>query len=492
MPKSGRREIRVEQASSTNFKYKYVAPTEGVDFAIDSPSATYSDPRVTDDVKMLGYWVEVRTNPIYYFDLEQGLCLETLPRGERARWRAYRSTSNDWFFEDSVTGAVGWDLPCTRMQTADFPTSPWLQIGAPVCVHNLRKQARFNDQVGTIVDAMPGRCLVQMPNEHADSSACSSLVLAVAPENITCLPDGCLVELYDLSTMELNGKTGTVQALDGSATNFRYHVKLPDGSVKSVRQSNLKPRCRLWNLGGCLSSSQVLKWRDEHQCLFIDLDGQHRGYALHLPLGFDPKQWAGPSPMKKYPFLMFLHGSGGGSFFTHSKKSMQMLGMQTAAKNFIVVSPRCEWTWKSEPSKWIDDLAKHFRALEWVDHERMYLSGCSMGGMGAWEVGARNAEIFAAVVPVAGHHKKERAPWIAHRLRFVPIYAIHDALDDTCPISLEQTLWQLLESSGHKNFETNISRGVDHCKIFEQAYCSDDSLYTWLLQKTLSGNRAAS
>ena len=30
-----------------------------------------------------------------------------------------------------------------------------------------------------------------------------------------------------------------------------------------------------------------------------------------------------------------------------------------------------------------------------------------MGGMGVWEVGARMSDTFAAIAPVAGHHKAE-------------------------------------------------------------------------------------
>ena len=39
------------------------------------------------------------------------------------------------------------------------------------------------------------------------------------------------------------------------------------------------------------------------------------------------------------------------------------------------------------------------RSAEWVDHRRIYVTGCSMGGMSTWEVGAMRPDLFAAIAP---------------------------------------------------------------------------------------------
>ena len=120
---------------------------------------------------------------------------------------------------------------------------------------------------------------------------------------------------------------GTIEGgLQHSAKNdmLRYAVRLANGSEKSVKGANLKPRSRLWDLGKALSAGRKpthLQWRDEHSCLFIDSLGQHRNFALHLPLGFDIAQT--PSDAQeaaRWPLLVYMHGAGGGTFFTHSKK----------------------------------------------------------------------------------------------------------------------------------------------------------------------------
>merc|ERR1719373_75735 len=143
--------------------------------------------------------------------------------------------------------------------------------------------------------------------------------------------------------------------------------------------------------------------------------------------------------------------------------------MQRAARDFVVLSPRCEWTWRDIPSDWVVELVKEVRTLEWIDHERVYLTGCSMGGMGAWEIGAKAPELFAAVCPVAAHHKADRMAYIAQRLKSTPVYVVHDSTDDTCPMAQEEGIWRLFLDMGHPDFRRQITHNVDHCKIHEHA-----------------------
>merc|ERR1712137_312080 len=106
---------------------------------------------------------------------------------------------------------------------------------------------------------------------------------------------------------------------------------------------------------------------------------------------------------------------------------MNSVGLQYAAEHFIIVSPHCDWSWKEEPKPWIMELLNAFRAAHWVDNDRVYLTGCSMGGMSTWEVAASAPEVFAAIAPVAAHHKKDRTVHIAEKLRDVPVLAIASA-----------------------------------------------------------------
>ena len=106
-----------------------------------------------------------------------------------------------------------------------------------------------------------------------------------------------------------------------------------------------------------------------------------------------------------------------------------------------------------------------------------------MGGMGVWEVAAQRPDLFAAIAPVAGHHKKEKSQWIAERLSASSIRVLHDVTDGTCPIASEETLWKLFKANGHKDFHIVLTSGVGHCNMYEHVYCITLDLYLWFLQR---------
>ena len=105
-----------------------------------------------------------------------------------------------------------------------------------------------------------------------------------------------------------------------------------------LKATNLKPKHHLWELGAAISNGRktYLQWRDEHSLLFIDSKSQHCRYDLHLPIGFDPTPFQSDNHEqgKRYPLLVYMHGAGGGTLFTHSKKSLRTPGMHFAAENF--------------------------------------------------------------------------------------------------------------------------------------------------------------
>lgn len=451
----------------------------------------FSEPGNIDQLETDDAWVKVEDGVTNFWNFKLGVSMHTLPTGKLSTKTAYRSQNfSKWYYLDSSSGTTSWELPGRRAVTSNQEMSAalslsqakWLYVGAPVCVIGLRKQPRFNNQLGILVDATPERFLVRLPEEHF------GILLLLRPENLQPLPGGSLVELFGLSQPAFNGVMGTVQCAlpNGQSEVLRYVVKLADGSEKSLRAANLKPRSRLWDIGiAIVRKSTALQWRDEQSCLFVDSQGHHRHYSLHLPLGFDLlKPSSSGEEVMKWPLLVYMHGTGGGTFFTHSKKSLKTPGMQFAARTFIVITPRCEWTWRDSPSQWVMELIQAFRVLECLDHRRIYLTGLSMGGMGAWEVAAQRPELFAALSPVAAHHKKENEVGIAQRLSRTPVFAVHDGTDETCPIGPEARLWDLIQDNGNTDLQTLLTSGVDHCKIHEHAYCISEDLYHWFLKRS--------
>jgi predicted peptidase len=179
---------------------------------------------------------------------------------------------------------------------------------------------------------------------------------------------------------------------------------------------------------------------------------------------------------------MFMHGTGGGSLLSNTKKALRSNGIEYVAARFVIVSPKCTWTWKQPAEPWVAELARQLRACSWVDPERIYLTGCSMGGMGTWEVAALVPDVFAAIAPVAGHHKADNNARLVEKLREMPIFAVHSTDDPTCPFQPEEELWQALRAGGNTRLQVCCAQSINHCEVFDRAYCDSPVIFEWLLK----------
>jgi len=79
-----------------------------------------------------------------------------------------------------------------------------------------------------------------------------------------------------------------------------------------------------------------------------------------------------------------------------------------------------------------------------IDPDRVYLTGLSMGGYGAWDLAARHPERFAAVVPVCGGGD----PAQADRLRDLPIWVWHGDRDRSVPVEQSRRMVEALRRAG--------------------------------------------
>lgn len=307
-------------------------------------------------------------------------------------------------------------------------------------------------------------------------------ILGLKPKHVQPLAKGAIVMLQGLSAAALNGQVGTVDDIDHAQS--RYCVKLRDGAIKSVKGDKVQPQSRLWFLD-LRASCSSLQWRYEQECTFVGSDGHHHQFRLHLPLEFEAtnREPGGSAAARAWPLIVYLHGNGGGSFLISSKRALRTVGLQFAASRFVVVSPVCDWGWREIPRQWVTELVTELRAAGWIDHRRVYLTGCSMGGMSTWELGAARPDLYAAIAPVAAHHQADRTEHIASRLRDMPVLAAHSNADGTCPLQAEEPLWFQLAQRGNRKLHVSIG-SFDHISMFDRSYCESTVLYEWLLMSS--------
>lgn len=202
-------------------------------------------------------------------------------------------------------------------------------------------------------------------------------------------------------------------------------------------------------------------------------------YLLYLPTDYDPHA------ATRYPLILFLHGSGERGTDLDRVRTQGLPEAIEAGQEVpaIVVAPQCpaHTTWSTEFDALLT-LLDTVSATYPVDATRVYLTGLSMGGTGAWQFASLYPERFAALVPVCG-----AAHWLAGdptlqigRLHDVPVRVYHGALDSVIPVSDAAKLVRLLRGVGG-SVTFIVYPDVDH-NSWSAAY-RDPELYTWLFQQ---------
>ncbi|WP_160148177.1 prolyl oligopeptidase family serine peptidase [Rubripirellula obstinata] len=181
---------------------------------------------------------------------------------------------------------------------------------------------------------------------------------------------------------------------------------------------------------------------------------------------------------KSFPLVLFLHGGGEGGRNPEKvkKNGLPKLIAQGKSFPFIMVAPQNP----SETQFWDDQqlirLVNEIETKHPVNRLRVYLTGLSRGGYGAWRLAIQNPNRFAALVPVCGGGPM---PYM-NRIKHLPIWVFHGAKDTVIPISESQRLVEALKKAGGDvKFTIYPDAGHD---AWTQAY-DDPELYAWLLQQ---------
>ncbi|WP_414664564.1 carboxylesterase family protein [Horticoccus sp. 23ND18S-11] len=210
-------------------------------------------------------------------------------------------------------------------------------------------------------------------------------------------------------------------------------------------------------------------------------------YLLALPTGY------AASGEKRWPLLLFLHGSGerGDDVWLVAKHGPPKLlrgnssdpAAKLLAENFIVVSPQCpkgRWWDTATVLALLDDVGARHR----VDARRVYLTGLSMGGYGAWDVGLTQPERFAAIVPICGggSSRPVLSAETARRkaLRSLGVWAFHGAKDESVPLAESQRIVDFLKKVGVEDIQLTVYPEAKH-DSWTATYANPE-LYTWLLR----------
>ncbi|HTL60523.1 MAG TPA: hypothetical protein VL261_02655 [Nitrospira sp.] len=168
----------------------------------------------------------------------------------------------------------------------------------------------------------------------------------------------------------------------------------------------------------------------------IRLQGQTYAVALSVPLTYQPS--------KGYALMICLHGAGF-SGDVYLERWQARLG-----DDYILACPTYPagawFTRRAE--ELVLATIRHIRQRYHVDPDRIFLSGMSNGGIGAWLIGMHHAPLFAGLAPMAGGLDDVLMPFLEN-LRNTPAYIIHGAKDQIMPVTLSRSIAGKLAALGY-------------------------------------------
>ena len=266
--------------------------------------------------------------------------------------------------------------------------------------------------------------------------------------------------------------------------------------MKNIHNSfRLFPFCILFILPPCLVKAQASDTDLFERQLFLQ-DNDTLPCRILSPIHF--------SAEKKYPLIIFLHGSGerGNDNEAQLKWGSNIFLDSSNREKFpaIVVFPQCpadsSWSVRAK-TKAGDSLAYRFPMDEpptkplhlvmnfldtlirngMVDPKRIYVGGLSMGGFGTFEILWRRPKLFAAAFPICGGGNPESVKLYGRKF---PVWVFHGADDDVVPVANSRSMVAALKAAGAK-VKYSEYPGVKH-NSWINAFAEPD-LLPWLLSQ---------
>lgn len=197
-------------------------------------------------------------------------------------------------------------------------------------------------------------------------------------------------------------------------------------------------------------------------------------YLLYLPKDY------GVDPQKKWPLIFFLHGAGerGDDLELVKLHGVPKVVDQREDFPFVVVSPQLpEDAWWPCEVEALNALLDAVMAQYGVDADRVYLTGLSMGGYGAWSLATVYPERFAAIAPICGGGDRR----MACVLKDLPVWVFHGAQDDVVPLARSEKMVEALRACGG-DVRFTIYPDAEH-DSWTRTY-DNPELYEWFLQYT--------
>ena len=219
-------------------------------------------------------------------------------------------------------------------------------------------------------------------------------------------------------------------------------------------------------------------------------------YHVQLPPEYDP--------YRRYPTVLTLNGGGTTAiqqidWWAGALGDNNMRLGQATRFGYIVIA--VEWT--KEGQRQYDYSAREHHAVLAslrdacrrfaINTDRVYLSGHSMGGDAAWDIGLAHPDLWAGVIPIVAVSDRYCAHYFENA-KLLPLYVVAGELDgdktkrnardlDRCMIRRYDVTVSEYMGRGHEHFSDEIQRLFDWMGRHERNFYPKDfqvsSMRTW-------------
>jgi len=167
----------------------------------------------------------------------------------------------------------------------------------------------------------------------------------------------------------------------------------------------------------------------------VQVGGKEMSYALYVPKDYDPAL--------AYPLIVCLHGAGfnGDSYIDRWQSRL--------GEKSLLVCPSImggAW-WSSEGEALVLAALEDVTSRYHIDAKRIFLTGMSNGGIGAYLLGMLHADRFSAISPMAGGIPDEIFPYLKN-FSVTALYIIHGSSDQVMPVELSRKASEYMKKKG--------------------------------------------
>lgn len=214
-------------------------------------------------------------------------------------------------------------------------------------------------------------------------------------------------------------------------------------------------------------------------------------YYEYLPDGYS-------TSTDNYPVVFFMHGLGERGNLQSDLTLVSKHGPPKWVKNgtkfpFILISPQLKTNYGDWPPWYIDEVVEYCRTYLRIDPRRIYITGMSLGGGGAWYYAQTYPNKVAALAPVCGSRNlTSKACDLVNNK--IPVWAFHGDKDSTVPLSRSVNMINAMNAcvpAPNPAPILTIYPGVGH-NAWDNAYRPDNTIhnpnvYQWMMMQVNGG-----